>query len=152
MFSGNVTINKNELYSNCLLKLEIASGTRLCVPELPNKNGRCITQKTAFTPSRLIYQHLILYVHNEGCFPVQFINIDISYMLTLRYFTLTAITGIITQGLYPLSGHTSCRKISWSLETARFLFKRFQSLWNLTVTSAAALPRCLSNFRATRSL
>ena len=52
--------------------------------------------------------------------------------------------------LYSLSGRTSYRKISWSLE-ARFDFRLFQSLWNLTGISAAALPKCLSNFRAMRS-
>ena len=36
----------------------------------------------------------------------------------------------------------------WSLETTRFVFTRFQSLWNLTDTSAAALQRRLSNFKA----
>ena len=55
-------------------------------------------------------------------------------------------------GLYSLSGKTSYRKISWSLEAARFGFKLFQSLWNLAGTSAALLPRCLSNFRAIRPL
>ena len=40
------------------------------------------------------------------------------------------------------------RKISWSLEAARFRFKLFKSLWNLTGTSATALPRCLSNVKA----
>ena len=49
---------------------------------------------------------------------------------------------------YSLSGKTSYRKISWSLEAARFGFKLFLSLWNLAGTSAALLPRCLSNFRA----
>ena len=57
-----------------------------------------------------------------------------------------------SQGLYSLSGKTSYRKISWSLEAARFEFRLFQSLWNLTGTSAAALPRCLSNFGVIRSL
>ena len=56
------------------------------------------------------------------------------------------------QGLYSLSGKTSYRKISWSLEAAKFGFKIFQSLWNLAGTSAALLPRCLSNFRAIRPL
>ena len=51
-----------------------------------------------------------------------------------------------------LSRKTSYRKISWSLEAARFGFRLFQLLLNLTVTSAATLPRCLSNFRAKRSL
>ena len=46
---------------------------------------------------------------------------------------------------------SNCR-ISWSLEAAKFGFWLFQSLWNLTGTSAAALPRCLSNIRALRSL
>ena len=58
----------------------------------------------------------------------------------------------LTQGLYSLSGKTSYRKISWSLEATRFGFKLFQSLWNLAGTSAALLPRCLSNFRAIRPL
>ena len=62
-----------------------------------------------------------------------------------------------THGLYSLSGKTSYRKISWSLEAARFGSKLFQSLWNLAGTSAALLPRCLSkrclsNFRAIRPL
>ena len=56
------------------------------------------------------------------------------------------------QGLYSLSGRTSYRKISRSLEAARFGFKLFQSLWNLAGTSAALLPMCLSNFRAIRPL
>ena len=51
-------------------------------------------------------------------------------------------------GLYSLSGKTSYRKISWSLEVAGFGSKLFQSLWNLAGTSAALLPRCLSNCRA----
>ena len=56
------------------------------------------------------------------------------------------------QGLYSLSGWTSYRKISWSLDAAKFGFSLFQSLWNLEGNSAVALPRCLPNFRAIRSL
>ena len=55
-------------------------------------------------------------------------------------------------GLYSLSGRTSYGKISRILEAARFGFKHLSSLWNLTGTSAAPLPRCLLNFRAIRSL
>ena len=55
-------------------------------------------------------------------------------------------------GLYSPSGRTSYRKISRSLEAARFGFKLFQVLWNWTGTSTTVLPRCLSNFRAMRSL
>ena len=55
-------------------------------------------------------------------------------------------------GPYSLSSKTSYRKISWSLEVARFGFRLFQSIWNLTGPSAAALPRCLSNFRVVRYL
>ena len=47
-------------------------------------------------------------------------------------------TAVSKLGLYSLSGKTSYRKISWSLEAARFGFKLFQSLWNLAGTSAAA--------------
>ena len=54
----------------------------------------------------------------------------------------------LKQGLHSLSGKTSYRKISWSLEAARFWFKLFQSLLNMAGTSAAAL----SNFSAIRPL
>ena len=50
-------------------------------------------------------------------------------------------------GLYSLSGKTSYRQISWSLEAARLDVAMIVSLWNLTGTSAAALPRYLPNFR-----
>ena len=47
-----------------------------------------------------------------------------------------------------ISEKTSYRQISWSLEAARFVFRIVWSLWNLTGTSAALLPMCLSNFKA----
>ena len=47
------------------------------------------------------------------------------------------------QGLYSLRARTSYRNGSWSLG-----LRLFQSLWKLTGISAAALSRCLSNFRA----
>ena len=50
-------------------------------------------------------------------------------------------------GLYSLSGKTSYRQISWSLEATRLNVIIVVSLWNLTGTSAAALPMCLLNFR-----
>ena len=49
---------------------------------------------------------------------------------------------------YSLSGRTSHHRISWSLEAARSNVIMITSLWNLTVISAALLPRCLLNFRA----
>ena len=51
-------------------------------------------------------------------------------------------------GLYSLSDKTSYRQISWSLGAARLDVAMVVSLWNLTGTSAAALPRYLPNFRA----
>ena len=51
-------------------------------------------------------------------------------------------------GLYSLSGKTSYRQTSWSLEAARLDVIMVPPLWNLTDISAALLPRCLSNFRA----
>ena len=51
-------------------------------------------------------------------------------------------------GLYSLSGKTSYRQISWSLEAARLDVAMVVSLWNLTGTSAAVLPWYLPNFRA----
>ena len=43
------------------------------------------------------------------------------------------------------------RKISQSLEAARFVFRIVRSLWNLAGTSAALLPRCMSNLKAIRT-
>ena len=57
-------------------------------------------------------------------------------------------TVVRLQGLYSLSGKTSYRQISWSLEATRLNVIIVVSLWNLTGTSAAALPMCLLNFRA----
>ena len=56
----------------------------------------------------------------------------------------------ITIDLYSLSGRASYRKVLRSLEAARFGFRPFQSLWNFTGTSVAALPRYLPHFRAIR--
>ena len=58
----------------------------------------------------------------------------------------------IYPGRHPvsISEKTSHRKISWSLEAARFVFRIVRSLWNLTGTSAALLPMCLLNFKAIR--
>ena len=58
----------------------------------------------------------------------------------------------LTQNLYWLGSKTSCHKISWSLEAGRFGFRNFQWLLNSTGTSAATLPRCLSNFGAIQLL
>ena len=76
----------------------------------------------------------------------------ISAIHTFRDDILGSETSPWLQGLYSLSGKTSYRKISWSLEAARFGFKLFQSPWNWAGTSAALLPRCMSNFRAIRPL
>ena len=54
------------------------------------------------------------------------------------------------QGPVSISEKTSFRKISLSLEVARFVSRIVRSLWNLTGTSAALLPMCLSNFKAIR--
>ena len=49
-------------------------------------------------------------------------------------------------------GRISAKWSPWSPEATRFGFRLVQSLWNVTGTSAAVLPRCLSNFRAIRKL
>ena len=58
----------------------------------------------------------------------------------------------IWQEAHSLNGRRFYRKISWRFEAAIFGFRRFQSPRSLTMTSAAALPRSLSNFRAIWSL
>ena len=56
----------------------------------------------------------------------------------------------LKMGPVSISEKTSYCKISWSLEAARFVFRIVRSLWNLTGTSAAVLPMCLSNCKAIR--
>ena len=51
------------------------------------------------------------------------------------------------QCLVSISNKTCYRKISRSLEAAGFVFRIVRSLWNLTGTSAAVLPRRPSNFK-----
>ena len=69
-----------------------------------------------------------------------------------RYFGLRSSVGSNPSGQGPvsISDKTSYCKISQSLEAARFVFRIVPSLWNLTGTSAAGLPKCLSNFKAMR--
>ena len=74
-------------------------------------------------------------------------------VLTPEWYAKWKITfPVITGKLGPvsISEKMSYRKISWSLEAARFVFGIVRSLWNLTGTSAAVLPMCLSNFKAMR--
>ena len=92
--------------------------------------------------------HIYLDVYIKR-FPSNRIDIDIT-LHKRRKWAWSTMPVIL--GLYSLSRKTSYSKISWSFETARFGFKLFQSLWNLAGTSAALLPRCLSNFRVIRPL
>ena len=94
-----------------------------------------------------------MYIASPLCTSSRKYIFDLVLQLDLHHIFLFWLIGIyltvnINQGLYSLSGKTSYRKISWSLEAAWFGFKLFQSLWNLAGTSAALLPRCLSNFRS----
>ena len=52
------------------------------------------------------------------------------------------------QGLYWLSGKTSYRQISWSLEAARLGAIMIASFWHLIGISATPLPKCPTNVRA----
>ena len=81
-------------------------------------------------------------VYDKG---VQYYKISRTFFFTFCVFNLT-LTAI--KGLYSLSGKTSYSQISWSLEVARLDVAMAVSLWNLTGTLAAALPRYLPNFRA----
>ena len=85
---------------------------------------------TPSTASKLTYDILVS------------VGVMISVGFSLCWVTMLKNIRCPHLGLYSQSEKTSYRKISWSLEAARFEFKLFQSL----------LPRCLSNFRAIRPL
>ena len=87
--------------------------------------------------------------------------VDISLTLLLYFeddneLPISAVSIIWVQlcpmDSYSLSGRTSYSKISWSHKVARFRFRHFQSLWNVSGTSTTGLQICLWNVRAARSL
>ena len=75
------------------------------------------------------------------------------YCACISYLTYSwDVFYFIIEGLYSLTSKMSYRMISWSLETAKVVFRPSQTLWNLTGTSTGALPRRLSNVKAIWSL
>ena len=107
------------------------------------KHERCII-RVIF----LIVLHYTLWI----MFPVCATYWDIFQVLGNTLYRTRILCGydtlIILMDIYSLSGKTSYRQISWSLEAARLDGAMVVSLWNSTGTSAAALLRYLPNFRA----
>ena len=94
------------------------------------------------------YEHLSrIVVFRRGLARVDFIHI-----LPGNFTGAVTIVKWSNLGIYSLKEWTFYRKISWNLEAMGFRFRLFQSLWNLTGTSAAVLSRCLWNFRPIQSL
>ena len=73
--------------------------------------------------------------------------VEAGYGLICKQY-MRPVLMVPVQGPVSISVKTSYRKISWSLEAARLIVQITASLLNLTGTSAAVLPRCLSNFKA----
>ena len=71
------------------------------------------------------------------CLEIMFILLGISWTACLEESH--------NQGPVYISEKTSYRKISWSLEATRFVFRIVLSLWNLTGISAALLPKLQSD-------
>ena len=92
----------------------------------------CTTTKTATShiTSLCAEKHYHLFHRTDGlyCGNGSF-DVSVSFNCT-----------IFPQGLYSLSGKTSYRQISWSLETGRLDVIMIVSIWNLTCISAALLP------------
>ena len=82
---------------------------------------------------------LRIYAHITGTLWIRVLYLSILFRATLGDL-----------GPVSISEKTSFRKISSSLEAARFVFRIVLSFWNLTGTSAAVLPMCMSNFKTIR--
>ena len=114
----------------------------------------CILSYISYT--MYMWTHKSTSIHVYSCCNVKFTTISHmrSWMMLDYWCQCTGswdprkVTNAFLQGLYSLSGKTSYRQISRSLEVARLDVTIIVSLWNLTGISAALLPRCLSNFRA----
>ena len=72
----------------------------------------------------------------KSILPSLYVKLSRKY-ICLYYQAFSSISWFSLQGLYSLSGKTSYRQISWSLEAARLDVAMVVSLWNLTGTSAA---------------
>ena len=70
----------------------------------------------------------------------------------LDWLWLSSFTYVCHLGPVFISDKTSYRTISWSIEVAKLGSWIIASFWNLTDTSAALLPMCLSNFKAIAQL
>ena len=119
---------------------------------------KCIARKTG-TLIRVGFTHIYfhdvtIYLKPKHRVVRDYWTHDISVCFLLNQYNLVHDFNRVNrpicsfQGLYSLSGKTSYRQISWSLEAARLGVAMVVSLWNLTGTSAAVLPRYLPNFRA----
>ena len=82
------------------------------------------------------------FIQHNGCHFLSMLGLKLNHVSKMgpRVVRRLIAWGIRTQGLYWLSGKTSYRQISWSLEAAR--------LSVIMNVFAALLPRSLSNFRA----
>ena len=118
--------------------------------------GFCLTTLSRFSNIHMACytMHCISYLHNNrymtytASYTLLDIKVAIPRCIPYQYNTISRAHVFV---IYSLCGRTFYRTISWVLQGARFVFKLLQSLWNLTGTSAAVLPRCLSNLRATLS-
>ena len=63
-------------------------------------------------------------------------------------FDMTISSDLRYQGLYSLSGKTSYRQISWSLEAASLCVIMIVSRWNLTGISAEVPVKFQSNWKS----
>ena len=139
---------KGKSYRNTL-----ESGMDLC-PYLKCLNRKLVVgfRKNILAPLKNIHTGcFVFWFIIIGCGPIFIISFRVN-QLAMRIQYGCPSGSETTLGLSSLSGRTYYHKISWSLEAASFGFRLFQSLWNLTGTSAAVLPMCLSNFRAIRSI
>ena len=81
----------------------------------------------SYTHNSILSKYLVNRYHNR-------LHCNAAYHKMANTGTINAL---VIQGLYSLSGQTSYRKISWSLEAPRLDVIMILSLWNLTGTSAA---------------
>ena len=80
---------------------------------------------------------LYLITFSRAPLPIQVLHTHIEIVVVVVNMILASLHRILDH--YSLSRRTSYGKISWSLETARFIFRLFQSLWHLADTSASDL-------------
>ena len=149
-FSSSLYCAQHDSVMFCLSNNVFILNTLYSTDVISTLSYQMLEQKITFLNWSMTFENSDQDLQLSQSNPVQWIRTTFVLLLIHKSSSLYERRGNSPTylGLYSLSGKTSYRQISQSLEAARSGVIMIVSLWNLTGISAAVLSRCLSNFRA----